>query len=90
MSDTEYFHLYEVEYISCEGNFRTDNVVIKSDDAEPNADRAKTTYYSNSDSWGDSPSEMTGAYHLVTFDNEDDMTAHCRKSNMYPETYPEY
>jgi hypothetical protein len=86
MSDTTYFHLFEVEYISCEGNFRTANVVIQSTEAEVSVDSATSAYYSNSDWFGDSPSTMVGGYHITTLNDDMEMSRYCSSQSIYAET----
>lgn len=81
-----FYHLFEVEYISCEGNFRTANIVVESDD-EVSVDTAQSVYYSNSDCFGDSPSQMVGGHLILVFESSDEMSDYCNRSNIFAETY---
>jgi len=83
----KFFHLYEVQYISCEGNHRTANVVLKSDSDEASVELAQSEYYANSDAWGDSPSQMVGG-HLITFcHSAEEMATYCDSQSIFAETY---
>ncbi|MNK64652.1 hypothetical protein D3C87_839220 [compost metagenome] len=83
----KYFHLYEVQYISCEGNYRTANVILESDCDEVSAETAQSEYYSNSDAWGDSPSNMVGGHFITTCYSSDEMADYCNSQNIFAETY---
>jgi ABC-type uncharacterized transport system auxiliary subunit len=82
-----FYHLYDVEYISCEGNRRTANVIIESENDEVSADTAQSVYYSNSDAWGDSPAQMVSGYLITTFSSCEEMNSYCASQNIFAETY---
>ena len=83
----KYFHLFEVEYMSCEGNYRTANVILESDYDEISTDLAQSEYYANSDYFGDSPAEMVGGSHITTCNSSDEIAAYCSASGIFAETY---
>ncbi len=88
MSDiATYFHVFEVSYVSCEGNSRTANIILKSYDSEVSEGAAQSEYRANSDAWGDSPSVMTGAYLMTTLTSEEEMYEYCRHNNVFAEVY---
>lgn len=83
-----YYHLYEVEYMSHEGNYRTSHAVLASSNAiEESVETAMSTYYANSDSFGDSPSQMVGATYITTLLSPEEMAALCGSTGIYAETY---
>ena len=82
-----YFHLFEVAYISCEGNHRTANVILSSDSDDVSAETAQSEYYANSDAWGDSPAKMVGG-HLVTFcHSAEEMATYCDEQSIFADTH---
>ncbi len=82
-----YYHLYEVEYMSCEGNYRTAHIILASDSDEVSDEIAMSEYYSNSDSFGDSPSQMIDAHHITTISSSEEMSEYCNSQNIFAETY---
>ena len=84
---TTYFHLFEVEYISCEGNHRTANVIIESDCDDVSVEQAQSEYYANTDSWGDSPSQMVGGYHITLCHSAEEMSKYCNEQSIFADTY---
>ena len=80
------FYLFEVSYISCEGNSRTANIIISSLD-EVSSDTAQSVYYENSGCYGDDPAQMTDGYLITVSDSKDEMDSYCNSSNIFADYY---
>lgn len=82
------FQLYEVEYISCEGNYRTASIVLEREpNEEPDTDLAQSTYYANSGCMGDDPSQMVGGRFETSFDDREALDRYCNEYGFYGEIY---
>lgn len=84
------YRLYEVDYISYEGNYRSANIILYSDENYPydnHEDNASSTYYSNSGCYGDDPSTMVCSRFVTECSSLEEMEEYCGKFGVFAEYY---
>ena len=80
--------LYEIEYMSYEGNLRTSSYILKTEN-EISEQYAMTVYKMNSDAWGDSPCNMISASIVNVCESKEEICDYCNYNGIFAEIYTE-
>lgn len=80
------FQVFEVEYMSYEGNFRRSDIVLESEH-EISDERAMSEYRSNTGCMGDDACDMISAHCVATFDSRAETEEYCRRNDVFSEIH---